>query len=165
MEKKSCNVTPAVNNYRECVRSLWNNFYRPLFEESRDYRFVDSFRIVREELFNGLVLTNGVDSEGGALIPARLSGGLKVLLADGQAIPILANRDIDQNYGYWDHPVSSLKSPIDLDFLSFFDWDDLGFLDMSIVMARVFAYDANPEMINRVVLIDVQYVEKFILKF
>jgi hypothetical protein len=49
-------VTHLFDAYRECVRHLWNVYYRPLAEPSQDWDLRDEFVDVAGGIFSSLVL-------------------------------------------------------------------------------------------------------------
>ena len=56
---------------------------------------------------------------------------------------------------YWDHPISTI-SPNDgvLEFLDYFDFDELGCRDFKYVRARIQEFPGHPELVGREALLE-----------
>ena len=151
-------VTKLVNNYRECVRSIWNSYFLQPFSYTQDFELVDSFKRVREELFRSIVLCPvvedipddfllGLPSPLVKIVPTSVSGDM----------PVMINRTRGETHGYWDHPISTLKAGADLLFVDFFDWNPYGFLDMSLVIAEISDCPEHPDIVGHRLIADLRY--------
>src|SRR5262249_19010633 len=72
--------------------------------------------------------------------------------------PIMINRDIEPDSGYWDYHVREMTSDALLGFRSFFDWDQLDYRDHRYAMVRIIAWPSNQDAVVRPALIETQYV-------
>jgi hypothetical protein len=125
-------VTDILQSYRECVRHLWNANYLNLLPNTQDqWGLRDNFDDACSILFGALVVDRiGLSSAHDAahlLSPNRrpspppLAWLRVVPLADCRA-PILINRDITADSGYWDHPVKRVSSQdVELRLVHWFD--------------------------------------------
>lgn len=77
----------------------------------------------------------------------------------GVPIRIEAPRPGDRSR-YWDHPISKVKSSdATLEFIDYFDFDHLGYLDFKYVRARITDFPANSGLVGREALLDAEYVD------
>jgi hypothetical protein len=71
----------------------------------------------------------------------------------------MINRTKGETHGCWDHPVVTLDSTVDLQFVDLFDWNSYGFLDMSLVVAAVSGYAQNPDVVGHRLNFDLRYAD------
>jgi hypothetical protein len=58
--------------------------------------------------------------------------------------------------GYWDDPLRSVdKGEIDLRFVQFFDWSELGFREFQFYRGRIVGSEKHPHLVGRDALIPV----------
>ena len=70
----------------------------------------------------------------------------------------MVNRDASGS-GYWDDPVNTVTpGAMDLRFVDFFDWDELGVRDFQYVKVRVIASKAHTHLVNRYALLEFAHV-------
>lgn len=149
----------AINSYRECARCTWNGFFQKQFEKTQDWALVDSFKLVKEELFRSIVLLpilGEIPSEFQLGVP---SSTVKIRFKNMSATPVMVNRTKGDIHGYWDHPITTLDSTVDLLFVDLFDWNSYGFLDMSLVLAVISGYEKNPHVVGHSLIVDIRYAE------
>jgi hypothetical protein len=156
-------VTHLFNTYRECVRHLWNTYFRPIAEASQDWDVHEEFDTIARELFSSLVLRplsifdRELASEC-AREPIVLRG-FQVVPAIEHGTPICVNRDIPRG-GYWDHPVSRVRrDDVELRLLRFFDFDMLGHREYRYFEVAVAASATYPDIVGRVALIEVGHAK------
>lgn len=143
-------ITQLMNRYRECVRHLWNEYFWTDAETDKDWDLGDEYDQVAVELFSSLVLRKiGRDDVNLALYRVVPRNPLLFLRVEVDSrSQVMINREIDS--GYWDHPLNFVeKDELDLRFISFFDWDDLGFRNFELYLARIHASDKHPELVGR----------------
>jgi hypothetical protein len=152
-------VTHLFNTYRECVRHLWNAYFRPVAEPTQNWDVRDEFDVVARGIFSSLVLRSlGVFD--GELSPEcspepRPLAGFRVVPDLERGTPILINRDLPRG-GYWDHPISRVRSSeVELWLLRFFDFDQLGDRDYPYFEVSIHASPTYPDIVGRAALIEV----------
>jgi len=156
-------VTDLLNNYRECVRGLWNVYFRPLHRPedlaSRDPDTpVDHFERVERSLFTVLVLRPIGKAKYRQQVTYKTVPFLCVVPA-GEGRSLMVNRERGKASGYWDHQVAWAASEgADFRFDGCFDWDDYGYREMRYYMVRIDAFPAHPECVGRHALIAAQEV-------
>jgi len=74
----------------------------------------------------------------------------------GTAAPAMLNREIDS--GYWDYPLKEITQDAKLAFISFFDWDQLGFRDNTYVRVQVTEWQSHLETVGKHAFIEPLYV-------
>ena len=113
----------------------------------------ERFLPVQSILFQKLVIE-------AARLPAVQYGdpqpNIIVEIRAGESAPIMLNREISS--GYWDYPVKEVNREAGLCFLSFFDWDQLGYQDNRYVRVRVDRWPSHSEVVGKEALIESHYV-------
>ena len=154
-------VTHLFLTYRECVRHLWNTYFRPLAEPSVNWDLRDEFDSIVRGIFSSLVLRPLAvfDRELAAEYsadPLPLSG-FRIVPAVSHGTPIFINRGLPRT-GYWDHPVSRvLPEEVELQLLRFFDFDILGYREYRYFEVVIAASIKYPDIIGRAALIEVEH--------
>jgi hypothetical protein len=152
-------ITELMAAYRECVRGVWNNTFRPAFGEKADFDDVDAFWAVRDALLSEFVLRRlGVPSS------SRGSRSLREPVKRVQVVPrpdpapIMVNRPSSGGNLYWDDPVRSVRVVgLSLGCVDFFDWDNFGFIDLQYHLVRIEACSEHPHLVGRAALVEVHY--------
>jgi hypothetical protein len=161
MNKENESIISLINDYRECARSIWNNYFSEKFTSLQDWGLVDSFKIVREELFRSIVLAAAFDDD----IPNFSLGFpcnvIRVALKGDEnwTTSVMINRTKGETHGYWDHPLTKIRPNTDLLFVDLFDWDTYGFLDMSLVVAEVLTCPDAPEIVGHRLIVELRYID------
>jgi len=151
-------VTTLFSTYRECVRHLWNTYFRPIAEPRQDWDVRDEFDTISRGIFSSLVLRS-LGASGRELAPAWSAEpaplpGFRVVPVIDNGTPILINRDLPRG-GYWDHPVSQVRpSDLELHLLRFFDFDQIGCRDYEYFEVVVRASPTYPGIVGRAALIE-----------
>ncbi len=154
-------VTEVLNRYRECARSLWNNFIR---RPEPQCESVDAFHAICERLFQELVIDQLEEEQS-----VRYGGNepfpflVVVPIVDG--VPIMIRRDVPGNNQYWNHPVNRVsRDGTKLLFIDYFDWDTTGFRDFRYLRVKVESLDAHPEVVGHEALLEAHNVNVYHLK-
>ena len=157
-------VTALFAAYREAARHLWNSaFYRPgLHREGNaawDRR--DAFGRVAEELFTALILDPlGVTDRRlppeSAFSPSPLTC-FEVMPSAAPGVPIMINRASPRT-GYWDDPVTRVSpGDVRMQFVRFFDWDQLGLRDFQYAEVVIVESAVHPGLVGRYALMECHY--------
>ena len=161
-------VTHLFSTYRECVRHLWNAYFRPVAEPIQDWDVQGEFGTVAREIFSSLVLRpvglSDCDlSLGWPREPLALPG-FRVVPDGLYGARILINRDLPRG-GSWDHPVSLVRpDEVELHLLGFFDFDELGFRDYRYFEVLIHSSPTYPDIVGRVALIEVHHAKVLFTK-
>jgi hypothetical protein len=156
-------VTNLFSTYRECVRHLWNAYFRPVAEPTQNWDVRDEFDTVARGIFSSLVLqplsaSDRQLSPESAATPSVLPG-FRIVPASEHGAPILINRDLPRS-GYWDHPVSEVRpADVELHLLRFFDFDQLGWRDYRYFEVVIHSSPTHPDIIGRAALIEFVYAK------
>jgi hypothetical protein len=149
-------ITDRIQDYRECVRHIWNTHFRAEAERRDDWDLRDEFYDAALILFRALVL-KGLDVAETELLPDYRADRQPLLflrLVIDTSSQALINRTGDS--GYWDDPVTQLeKGDCELRFVQFFDWWDLGFRDFAFYRVRIVASPRYPHLVGRDALVPV----------
>jgi hypothetical protein len=156
-------VTQLFSTYRECVRHLWNTYFRPVAEPTQNWDLCDDFDTIARGIFSSLVLRTMevFDHELAPEYSAEPSAlrGFRIVPAVEHGTPIFINRDLPRG-GYWDHPVSRVRpEEVELNLLRFFDFDKLGYRDFRYFEVVVHASAKYPDIIGRAALIEVEHAK------
>ena len=157
-DQGGADVTDLFGSYRECVRHLWNAYFRPLAEPTQNWDVRDEFDAVARAIFSSLVLRplgvlNLELSRASSPDPSVLPGFI-ILPGVEQGTPIFINRALPRT-GYWDHPINRIRpSEVELHLLRFFDFDELGYRDFRHYEVVVHASPTYPDLVGRAALIE-----------
>lgn len=156
-------VTPLFVAFRETTRHLWNSaFYRP--DADRDgmaWDRRDAFSRVATELFSAIVLEPlGVNEQRlprmSEAHPAAMTC-VEVEPTSVTGVPIMINRASPRT-GYWDDPVRQIApGEVRMQFVQFFDWDQIGARDFQYAETLIVDFPAHPELVGRHALIEFGY--------
>lgn len=152
-------VTQRFNLYRECVRSLWNNFFlRSLLDEDSIDDAKQEYDDICVNIFSSLVLNpigagGFVKSKSYQLIQNPIDCFVvKPLPKSGTTIHI--NREINKSSGYWDYQANRIPpDDIYLLFIDCFDFGQYGYRDMEYYLVMVSDSLTNKDLIGRNALI------------
>lgn len=157
-------VTPLFASFREAARHLWNTtFYRPEFIPEVDWDRRDSYSRVVTELFSAVVLAP-LDAPDQALPPMweHTPQPLARFIVQPNVstdVPIDINRATPRT-GYWDDPVNRIaRGDARMNFVRFFDWDELGLRDFALVEVQVAEFPKYPALSGRYALLEFGYVQ------
>lgn len=152
------NLDTRMNRFRLASRELFNHYFRVEDASGTEtdpeaWGAEERFEEVETVLFEKLVLE-----------PMQLSGPtyghrntrIQVRLRSGRFAPIMLNREVDS--GYWDHSIREVTDDATLEFVSFFDWDQLHYRDHRYVRVVVAAWPSQPSAVGKHALIESQYV-------
>jgi hypothetical protein len=153
--KAAAQIDDLLSRFRLCSRELFNQFFhgRDAFDEDA---WIQQSRYAEVEalLFEKLVIE-----------PAKLSvvsyGALHPQIGvelRSSVAPIMINREIETDSGYWDYHVREMTSDAQLGFRSFFDSDQLDYRDHRYAMVRILAWPSRQDAVSRYALIETQYV-------
>ncbi len=151
-------VTALLSRYRECVRTLWNNFLR----EDADYQTVEVYEDIRRRLFDEIVLA-GVGK--GEATKASLDDAYPFLRVVPRAdeIPIMINRSGAPGSGYWDDPVDRIRAnDAELHLIDVFDWEQMGYRDFHYYQVRIENLAKHPDLNGRQALVEVHHACVFL---
>jgi hypothetical protein len=150
------NIESCMQQFRLASRELFNQYFRveraSAIGSSEAWDPQERFEVVESVLFDQLV------SEPMELphVPyARPNARIHVQLRGGDFAPIMLNRELES--GYWDHPIKEVTREAVLQFISFFDWDQLHYRDNQYVRVLVTGWPSHPELVGKHALIESQY--------
>jgi hypothetical protein len=151
-------VTEAFDHYRVAARSVWNTAFWP-YAELRSWDARDQFRKVKELLFEALVIRRLCEGQRSAEAHALSGSVFRVVPRHpGVRVPIMISkpRAGDRNQ-YWDDPVNQVsESDAELEFLDYFDWDELSTVDFQYYRIRITAFPAQAHLVGREALLEHQ---------
>ncbi len=148
------NVTPYLQDFRECARSLWNTYFRIL----DDVNAFCLFSEVTDQLFSALVLEQiGVPPQLYTYTYPEPFYCLRVVPMAIVDVPIMINRPSEDGNRYWDDPVNRVQqSEIDLRLIQYFDFNQQGYIDYKYYLVRITAFTSHPHLVDRDALMEVQ---------
>jgi len=145
------NVTREFDMWKEATRNLWNLYF--VKNGKSDWESHEIFQEIEKALFEQIVLKNiGINRS------IELKGTFKLLARSNNVIPVMVNRTGES--GYWDHPITSLiNDVVDIKFIEYFDWDQLGIRDNRYMMSRILSSRLHPEINGFKAIIESHYVD------
>jgi hypothetical protein len=153
-EGRKMDVDELMQQFRLASREIFNHYFRIADPyKNNGWALESRFKDVQELLFQKLVAepTSLSHVKYGDVQP-----NIGVELSVGDSAPIQLNRESDS--GYWDHPIDEVQKGVRLNFISFFDWDQLNYRDNRYVRAYVADWPGHPELIGKNALIESHYV-------
>ena len=156
-------ITDLMDHYRIAVRSIWNAAFwsQP---ELRNWDSWDQFEQIKNLLFSALVIGR-LEQIGCCVDLATVPRpALQVAPAHSGSVPILIHqpRDGDRNT-YWDDPVREISAAdAELQFLDFFDWDKMNYIDFQYYRVRIVAFASQPHLVGREALLQHSHAKVFV---
>ncbi|HYD49146.1 MAG TPA: hypothetical protein VEB21_12395 [Terriglobales bacterium] len=152
-------ITAATNEYRECVRHLWNTYILPRVTPGSGCDANDDFDDIARLLFSAIVFTGATDR-------VRMFGSeplcdvVVVPAIESAPIPILIQRLSCDGNRYWDHPSKemTIASGMVLHFINFFDWSSYGPRDLQYCHTRIVACELDRDLVGRDALVETRHV-------
>src|SRR5712671_822726 len=96
-------VTQIMQTYRECVRNLWNTYFRVEDPVSSDFNAVARFEEIRTLLFSELVLIK-LGKHSNTREDERQPWTFLRVMPITTPVPIMVNRPSTDGNKYWDDP-------------------------------------------------------------
>ncbi|MGH8445678.1 MAG: hypothetical protein ACREVL_10450 [Solimonas sp.] len=148
------NIDEVMNSFRVASISLFNVHFRIPDPYNNDgWALEERFSEVQKLLFQKMVIEPAGLREGEYGHPQNEIAVEERYLSQAQgALSIMLNRELTS--GYWDHPVSTVPAACRLVFVSYFDWDQLGFRDHHYVRVQISDWPEHPEMKGKHGLVD-----------
>lgn len=148
-----------MGEYRECVRGIWNNTFRPSVGKDADFDDVDAFWIVRDTLLAEFVLRRlGLpfhNRDRGDRYSREPVNRIRVVPRPNP-VPVKVNRPSADGNLYWDDPVRSVRAEgLALQWIDFFDWNNFGFIDLQYHLVRIDECSEHPHLVGKAALIEV----------
>ena len=152
-------VTSLFDDYRECVRHLWNTYFRERAGDGPDWQVRFHFDEIAGKVFAALVLYplvvfDGCELPGSETKPLAF---LHVVPASSGGAQIWVPRTTSHNLQE-EHIVIRPRE-LDLRFISFFDFDSLGHRDFQYYQLRVLASQVHPDLVGRDAFLERQYAK------
>lgn len=144
-----------MSRFRIASRELFNNYFRRSdpYNDPQAWPLEHGFADVQEVLFKKLV------ADPASLVVTAygtVQNLIRVEPRDVETVPAMINRDIDA--GYWDYPLRELSNETALLFVSFFDWDTLGYRDNRYVRVQISDWPAHRALVGKHALIETHRV-------
>lgn len=151
------NIDVCMHKFRLASRELFNHYFHgvePNPGAQHEIPTSESFSEVEKALFRGLVIQPlNIDD----VVYGILQPNISVKMRTVKFMPIMLNRELTS--GYWDHPLTEVTNEVGMLFVSFFDWDHLGWRDNQYVRVQVSRWDEYPELVGKHGLIEARDVE------
>jgi len=148
-------IDELLNKFKLASRELFNHYFHKIEPYDNDgWEWEERFSIVQATLFEELVT---VPMNLSKLRYGEVQPEISVKLNSEGIVPIMINREIDS--GYWDFSVKEIDNVAKLAFISFFDWDQLGYRDNRYVRVIIQGWEHRPEAVGKHAIIESQYVK------
>lgn len=157
-------VTQLFNNYRECIRNLWNIHFIQI-ESSNTWNLFEEYDEICSKLFGSLLLNQVgrpeyIKSSACAMMPEPLLF-FRVFPSVETGVPINISRE-KNSYGYWDNPIAFIKpDEADMRFIDFFDFDLIGFRDFQFCRVKIIDSKAYPDLKGYDALLECNHIKIF----
>lgn len=154
------NITKIMDHYRIVARSVWNEGFWSA-EGLQNHDSWDRFQKIKESLFNALVVAqvSEVSCCEDDLANRRLPVYQVVPVEELSPVPIMIQKPREGTLNvYWDDPVKDIKpSDASLQFIDYFDWNNMGYVDFRYYRVRIITFAAFPHLIGREALLEYGY--------
>ncbi len=149
-------ITSLMQTYRECIRHLWNTYFRIL--EDGDRLFLD----VEDELFYSMVVWQIGQATHQKCFHGKPLPYLQVIpITAPKGIPALWARGEDGGRIWNWAEIQVITNDIELRFIDYFDWEQRGYRDWQYYQARIITYPTLPELQGADMLVEVGYAKVF----
>ncbi|MGA2984703.1 MAG: hypothetical protein ABSG32_12880 [Terriglobia bacterium] len=155
-------ITDLMDHYRDVARSVWNTgFWVQADLQTWDAR--DQFEQIKKLLFKALVVARLEEGHCCDLYGLADNQIYQVVPNHSEYVPIMIQRPRQgAQTGYWDDPVRQVKaSEADLQFLDYFDWNNMGYADFQYYRVRIATFATQPHLVGREALLDHLYAKVF----
>jgi hypothetical protein len=152
-EPRVMDITALMNQYRECVRHVWNGWFYQSVSSREDWDLRDRFERIRLALFEALVVCHVAPVAGSTMdrVDSMVPMAAIAIRINGRS-SIMVNRGVST--GYWDDPLDSVVADdVDLRLIGLFDWSELGFRECSLYRVRIVASARFPSVVGRDALV------------
>ena len=143
-----------MNQFRLASRELFNQFFRvddPYINNGWDAerRFAEVQGVLFDKLVSEVHLKTARDY-------GLINREILVQLSQVEEAPAQINREFKS--AYWDFPLSTIDRQARMLFVSYFDWDQLGYRDNKYVQVEIESWPTHPEIGGKRALIESHYV-------
>lgn len=151
-------VTNVFDHYRVSARAIWNAAFWP-DQDFRNWDSIERFHEIEKLLFRELVLAK-VDREWPLQdIFESAVPFFRIIPSIGHGTPILIQKPREgAPTGYWDDPVNLVRpSQAELLFVSYFDWNQMDYIDLRYYRVKIASFDRHSDLVGRDALIEHQH--------
>lgn len=159
-EAEMKDVSSVFDHYRSNARAIWNTAFWP-DGDFRNWDSIDQFHEIEKLLFDALVLAK-LDREWPLCdLFVNPIPFFQILPSIAHGTPILIQKPRrGAPTGYWDDPVNLLKPrEAELQFIAYFDWNQMDYIDLRYYRVKIVNCDAHPELVGREALIERQHAK------
>jgi hypothetical protein len=149
------NVSGVFDHYRISATAIWNTAFWP-DEDFRSRDSIKQFREIEKLLFRELVLRK-VAREW--LLDRLFSDAIpffRIVPSHVHGVPIMIQDPRPgAPTGYRDDPVNLLRpGEAELRFISYFDWNQMDYIDLRYYRVKIASFDAHSALVGREALIE-----------
>jgi len=156
-------ITDLMLEYAEARRSLWNNFFRRRAIGPHQADVVEDFQEIDRIMLSTVVRRSlGMDFPMDTFFVGESSlDCIEIVLR--QHVSHAAALVTEEAGGFgnkrWRGGLElSATSPMRIEFVEFFDWDQLGFITSSLCHGRIVELPGHDELVGRDLLIEVHLI-------
>jgi hypothetical protein len=154
-------ITDIMNNYRECVRHLWNTYFRTPNVSQYEIESAFHFDEISNSLFAELVLSK-IGKAGFERQSSEEPWPFLALQLSNAECPALINRPSQEGGKYWDEDINRLsKHGANLRLIGYFDWDEFGYVDYRYYKVKIISFTDHPHLNGRQALIETSHARVF----
>jgi hypothetical protein len=156
-EDNTKDISSVFDHYRSNVRAIWNMAFWP-DADLRNWDSIDQFHEIEKLLFDAVVLAK-LDLEWPLCdLFVNPISFFQIVPSIAHGTPILIQKPRPgAPTGYWDDPVNLVKPrEAELQFIAYFDWDQMDYIDLRYYRVKIASFDAHPELVSREALIERQ---------
>lgn len=155
-------VTETMLQWADARAVVWNCFFRQRASECRSGEFLEDFQEIDRVLLLSLVCRSlHIDPPRDLVVGVTEFERLEVQVEHlPKPLAVLVNAQAGGGGGQWRESSEVLRRPgINLRFVAFFDWDQMGHLANALCRARIARHEDSPELVGHDVLIETSKVK------
>jgi hypothetical protein len=122
-----------------------------------DFDVLEQFEIIKDRLFLEIVLRKIGQYKYSRINTSEPYSIIRVVPASKE-VPVMISRPSSDGNKYWDDPTKKIHSQeAVLLFISYFDWQSLGYIDLQYIKAKIISFKKRPDLRGRECLLKTNY--------
>jgi hypothetical protein len=155
LEADMKDVSSVFDHYRSNASAIWNMAFWP-DGDFRNWDSIEQFHELEKLLFDALVLTKLNRKWPLCDLFVNPIPFFQIVPSIAHGTPIMIQKPRPgAPTGYWDDPVNLVKPrEAELQFIAYFDWNQMDYIDLRYYRVKIASFDAHPELVLREALIE-----------
>lgn len=154
-ESEMKEITTVFDHYRVNARTIWNTAFWP-DPDFRNWDSIEQFHEIEKILFGELVLAKVDQKWSSSDLFVNAIPFFQIVPSIVHGTPIMIQKPRSgASTGYWDDPINLIKlGEAELQFIAYFDWNQMDYIDLRYYRVRIASFDSHPELVGREALVE-----------